>query len=545
MLSDIEIARSVRPLKITEVAKKIGITEDQLELYGNYKAKIIASHGKKKGKLILVTAINPTKSGNGKTTVSIGLADAFQKNGDSVCLALREPSLGPVFGTKGGATGGGFSQIIPMEDINLHFTGDFHAITSANNLLCSLIDNHIFQGNALKINPQKILFRRCLDINERALREVECETTYPRHERFIITAASEIMAIVCMAENIADLKVRLGNIMVALDTDGKPIYAKDLKAEGAMAILLKDAIKPNLVQTLSGTPAVVHCGPFANIAHGCNSVVATKVALCNADYAITEAGFGADLGAEKFIDFKCRMSGLEPDCVVLIATIRAIKLHGGEKNDNLSNENLDAIKIGIGNLLHHISVLKNVFNVPIVVTLNKFTTDTENEIKLVKSLVKDEKVVVNEVWAKGGDGALELYSEVKNKLAQPKKNLGFAYNFEDTIEKKIEDIVKNVYGGTSVSFTPKAKSAIKTIVDYGYSNLPIIMAKTQFSLSANKDLLGEPKNFNVEIKDIEIRSGAGFLVAVCGDMLLMPGLGKTPASVNMDIDLDGKITGLF
>ena len=531
MLSDIEIARSVKPLKITEVAKKIGITEDQLELYGNYKAKIIASHGKKKGKLILVTAINPTKSGNGKTTVSIGLADAFQKNGDSVCLALREPSLGPVFGTKGGATGGGFSQIIPMEDINLHFTGDFHAITSANNLLCSLIDNHIFQGNALKINPKKILFRRCLDINERALREVECETTYPRHERFIITAASEIMAIVCMAENIADLKVRLGNIMVALDTDGKPIYAKDLKAEGAMAILLKDAIKPNLVQTLSGTPAVVHCGPFANIAHGCNSVVATRLALYNADYAITEAGFGADLGAEKFIDFKCRMSGLEPDCVVLIATIRAIKLHGGEKNDNLSNENLDAIKIGIGNLLHHISVLKNVFNVPIVVTLNKFTTDTENEIKLVKSLVKDEKVVVNEVWAKGGDGALELYSEVKNKLAQPKKKLGFAYNFEDTIEKKIEDIVKNVYGGT--------------IVDYGYSNLPIIMAKTQFSLSADKDLLGEPKNFNVEIKDIEIRSGAGFLVAVCGDMLLMPGLGKTPASVNMDIDLDGKITGLF
>ena len=545
MLSDIEIARSVKPLKITEVAKKIGITEDQLELYGNYKAKIIASHGKKKGKLILVTAINPTKSGNGKTTVSIGLADAFKKNGDSVCLALREPSLGPVFGTKGGATGGGFSQIIPMEDINLHFTGDFHAITSANNLLCSLIDNHIFQGNALKINPKKILFRRCLDINERALREVECETTYPRHERFIITAASEIMAIVCMAENIADLKVRLGNIMVALDTDGKPIYAKDLKAEGAMAILLKDAIKPNLVQTLSGTPAVVHCGPFANIAHGCNSVVATRLALYNADYAITEAGFGADLGAEKFIDFKCRMSGLEPDCVVLIATIRAIKLHGGEKNDNLSNENLDAIKIGVGNLLHHISVLKNVFNVPIVVTLNKFTTDTENEIKLVKSLVKDEKVVVNEVWAKGGDGALELYSEVKNKLAQPKKKLGFAYNFEDTIEKKIEDIVKNVYGGTSVSFTPKAKSAIKTIVDYGYGNLPIIMAKTQFSLSADKDLLGEPKNFNVEIKDIEIRSGAGFLVAVCGDMLLMPGLGKTPASVNMDIDLDGKITGLF
>ena len=545
MLSDIEIAKSVKPLKIIEVAKQIGITEDQLELYGNYKAKIIASHGKKKGKLILVTAINPTKSGNGKTTVSIGLADAFQKNGDSVCLALREPSLGPVFGTKGGATGGGFSQIIPMEDINLHFTGDFHAITSANNLLCSLIDNHIFQGNALKINPKKILFRRCLDINERALREVECETTYPRHERFIITAASEIMAIVCMAENIVDLKVRLGNIMVALDTDGKPIYAKDLKAEGAMAILLKDAIKPNLVQTLSGTPAVVHCGPFANIAHGCNSVVATRLALSNADYAITEAGFGADLGAEKFIDFKCRMSGLEPDCVVLIATIRAIKLHGGEKNDNLSNENLDAIKIGIGNLLHHISVLKNVFNVPIVVTLNKFTTDTENEIKLVKSLVKDEKVVVNEVWAKGGDGALELYSEVKNKLAQPQKKLGFAYNFEDTIEKKIEDIVKNVYGGTSVSFTPKAKSAIKTIVDYGYSNLPIIMAKTQFSLSANKDLLGEPKNFNVEIKDIEIRSGAGFLVAVCGDMLLMPGLGKAPASVNMDIDLDGKITGLF
>lgn len=545
MLSDIEIARNVTPKKIIEVAKSLGLTEDQLELYGNYKAKINAPCEKSKGKLILVTAINPTKSGNGKTTVSIGLADAFKNAGESVCLALREPSLGPVFGTKGGATGGGYSQVIPMEDINLHFTGDFHAITSANNLLCSLIDNHIFQGNALNIDSKQILFRRCMDVNERALREVECETGYARHERFIITAASEIMAIMCMSESIEDLKTRLGNIMVALDTSGKPVYAKQLKAENAMAILLKDALKPNLVQTLIGTPAIIHCGPFANIAHGCNSVKATKLSLSLADYTITEAGFGADLGAEKFIDFKCRTAGLKPDCVVLIATIRALKLHGGEMYDNLANENLEAIKLGISNLIHHIKVLKNVYNVPVVVTLNKFVTDTDAEIELVKELLPEEDVVVNEVWAKGGNGASLLYQKVKGKCNQENGELKYAYNLTDSVETKIEDIVNKVYGGASVTYTEKAKKAINTINDYGYNDLPVIMAKTQSSLSADKKLLGAPTGFNVEIKDIEIRSGAGFLVVICGDMLLMPGLGKVPASDNMTIDNEGIITGLF
>ena len=545
MLSDIEIARNVTPKKIIEVAKSLGLTEDQLELYGNYKAKINAPCEKSKGKLILVTAINPTKSGNGKTTVSIGLADAFKNAGESVCLALREPSLGPVFGTKGGATGGGYSQVIPMEDINLHFTGDFHAITSANNLLCSLIDNHIFQGNAINIDSKQILFRRCMDVNERALREVECETGYARHERFIITAASEIMAIMCMSESIEDLKTRLGNIMVALDTSGKPVYAKQLKAENAMAILLKDALKPNLVQTLIGTPAIIHCGPFANIAHGCNSVKATKLSLSLADYTITEAGFGADLGAEKFIDFKCRTAGLKPDCVVLIATIRALKLHGGEMYDNLANENLEAIKLGISNLIHHIKVLKNVYNVPVVVTLNKFVTDTDAEIELVKELLPEEDVVVNEVWAKGGNGASLLYQKVKGKCNQENGELKYAYNLTDSVETKIEDIVNKVYGGASVTYTEKAKKAINTINDYGYNDLPVIMAKTQSSLSADKKLLGAPTGFNVEIKDIEIRSGAGFLVVICGDMLLMPGLGKVPASDNMTIDNEGIITGLF
>lgn len=546
MLSDIEIARSVKPLNIVDVAKKIGIGEDDLEVFGKYKAKVLASPQKNpKGKLILVTAINPTRAGNGKTTVSIGLADAFQNAGESVCLALREPSLGPVFGVKGGATGGGYSQIIPMEDINLHFTGDFHAITSANNLLCSLIDNHIFQWNKLNIDSEKILFRRCMDVNERALREVECETGYNRHERFIITAASEIMAIMCMATSISDLKQRLGNIMVALNTSGEPIFAKDLNAENSMAILLKDVLKPNLVQTLAGTPALVHCGPFANIAHGCNSVVATKLSMSHADYTVTEAGFGADLGAEKFIDFKCREAGLEPDCVVLVATIRAIKLHGGEANDNLANENLDAIKKGICNLTHHINVLKNVFNAEVVVTLNRFATDTDAEISLVRELLSGTEVVLNEGFLKGGEGAKELAEVVKKVCLAPHKNITYAYNTEDAVEKKMLDIVQKVYGGRNVILTEKAKTALKTIEDFGFSGLPVIMAKTQSSLSADKKLLGEPKNFDVEIKDIEIRSGAGFLVAVCGEMLLMPGLGKCPASENMTIDDNGIISGLF
>ncbi len=542
MQSDIQIARKVTPLPISEVAKKINIPENNLLYYGRYMAKIDVLPTKASGKLVLVTAINPTKTGNGKSTVCIGLADALAKK-HKTCLALREPSLGPVFGTKGGATGGGYSQIIPMEDINLHFTGNFHAITSANNLLCSLIDNHIFQGNTLQIDPNNIKFNRCLDLNERALRDVTCNTTYPRKEEFLITSASEIMAVMCMAENLSDLKKRLGNIMVALNVFGKPVYAKQIGGVDAMAILLKDALKPNLVQTLAGTPAIVHCGPFANIAHGCNSVIATKIALSYADFCVTEAGFGADLGAEKFIDFKCQTSGLKPDCVVLIATIRALKLHGGEHHENLAKQNLQALKNGMCNLLHHIKVIKEVYNLPLVVTLNKFETDTEAEINLVKSMAGEE-VIVNNVWAKGGDGATELAKVVEQKC-NTKSNLQFAYTFNQSVEEKIENIVKKVYGGASVTYTNTAQQALSTIKQYGYQNLPVIMAKTQFSLSANKELLGAPSGFNVDVKDIQIRSGAGFLVVVCGNILLMPALGKTPVALNMTIDDNGTIEGLF
>ena len=544
MKSDIEIAREVSPLKIVDVAKGLGIREEELICYGKYKAKLDVNSTKPNGKLILVTAINPTKSGIGKTTVSIGLADAIQSLNKKACLALREPSLGPVFGIKGGATGGGYSQVIPMEDINLHFNGDFHAITSANNLLCSLIDNHIFQGNACNIDSKNILFRRCLDLNERALRNVTLDAPYERQERFIITSASEIMAVMCMAENLSDLKQRLGNIMIALDKAGKPVYARDIKAENAMAILLKDALKPNLVQTLKHTPAIIHCGPFANIAHGCNSVVATKLALTYADYTVTEAGFGADLGAEKFIDFKCRVSGLKPNCVVLVATIRAIKLHGGVDGDTLEIENLDAVTKGMSNLIHHVNVIKNVYKLPVVVTLNRFESDTDAEIAIVKDIAGID-VVVNEVWAKGGDGAIDLARVVMDKCEQDNSSMNYVYELSDRVEEKIEKIVKKVYGGESVSFSDKAKSAIKTIYDEKLDNLPIIMAKTQFSLSADKDLVGAPKGFNVEVKDIEIRTGAGFLVVVCGSILLMPALGKSPSAISMTIDDNGKIDGLF
>lgn len=546
MKTDIEIAREVKPKKITSVAKKLGVNSNDLILYGNYKAKLAAKPQETpKGKLILVTAINPTKAGIGKTTVSIGLADAFTLAKKSVCLALREPSLGPVFGTKGGATGGGYSQIIPMEDINLHFNGDFHAITSANNLLCSLVDNHIFQGNELNIDPENILFRRCMDLNERALRDVDCNTTYPRKERFVITAASEIMAIMCMASDIADLKKRLGNIMVALNKNGEPVYAKELQAEESMTILLKDALKPNLVQTLIGTPAIIHCGPFANIAHGCNSVVATKLAMSYADYCITEAGFGADLGAEKFMDFKCRVSGLKPNCVVLVATIRALKLHGGENQDNLTEENLDALKKGICHLQHHINVLKNVYKVPYVVTLNKYATDTKAEIELVKSELAGSEIVINDVWGKGGKGATELMQKVELMCKEDNSKFSYAYNLNDSVQKKIEDIVKKVYGGATVSFTEKAKFALETIKKEKLEHLPVIMAKTQFSLSADKDLIGAPSGFDVEVKDIEIRTGAGFLVVICGNILLMPALGKKPAALGMTIDENEVINGLF
>lgn len=547
-MTDIEIARSIKPKKITDIAKKLGVKKNNLCLYGNYKAKITKLPAENSnGKLVLVTAINPTKAGIGKTTVSIGLADALNLKGKNVCLALREPSLGPVFGVKGGATGGGYSQIIPMEDINLHFTGDFHAITSANNLLCSLVDNHIFHGNALNADPNTIMFKRCLDLNERSLREIEClNLPFIRKDYFTITAASEIMAIMCLAKNITDLKKRLGNIMVCLNKNGKPLYAKDFKAEESMAILLKDALMPNLVQTLAGTPALVHCGPFANIAHGCNSIIATKMALNYSDYCITEAGFGADLGAEKFLDFKCRIANLKPNCVVLIATIKALKLHGGINEKELDSENLDALKIGLQNLNHHIKTITETFKLPLVVTLNQYSTDTEAEIECVKKNVPNNiKVIVNNVWAKGGNGALELADEVIKSCEQDNSAFSYAYNLDDSVEEKINKIIKKVYGGKGAILTEKALQKIDLIKKLKLENLPIIMAKTQFSLTANKDLINAPKDFEIEIKDLEIRTGAGFIVAICGNMLLMPALSKTPAALNMKINNSGKIDGLF
>ena len=547
-MTDIEIARSIKPKNITLIAKKLGVSKRNLILYGNLKAKIIKPPKESKnGKLILVTAINPTKAGNGKTTVSIGLADAFALKGKNVCLALREPSLGPVFGTKGGATGGGYSQIVPMEDINLHFNGDFHAITYANNLLCSLVDNHIFQGNKLNADPKTIMVHRCIDLNERGLRDIEClNLGFDRKDSFTITAASEIMAIMCLSKDLVDLKKRLGNIMVCLNKNGKPLYAKDFKAQDAMAILLKDAIMPNLVQTLAGTPAIVHCGPFANIAHGCNSIIATNMARAYSDYCITEAGFGADLGAEKFLDFKCRVADLKPNCVVLIATVRALKLHGGASEKELANEDLKALELGLDNLKHHINTIKNTFKLPLVVTLNKYITDTDNEIKLVQEKIgKSTKVILNEVWAKGGNGALELADEVIKACEMDNSKFSFAYNLEDSVEKKMTDIVQKVYGGKTITLTPKAKKSLETINRLKLNNLPIIMAKTQFSLTADKNIMNAPKDFNVEIKDIEIRTGAGFLVAICGNMLLMPALSKTPAALNMKISKNGKIDGLF
>lgn len=543
-MTDIEIARSVKPLSILSIAKKLGINKEDVVLYGNNIAKIRQSATSKRGKLILVSAINPTKAGIGKTTVSIGLADAFSMAKKSVCLALREPSLGPVFGVKGGATGGGQSQIIPMEDINLHFTGDFHAITSANNLLCSIVDNHIFQGNKLNIDINNIFINRCLDLNDRVLRDISLNSSYSRKETFNITAASEVMAILSVAENLQDLKNRLGNILVALNTKGQPLYARDFKAEEAMTILLKEAIYPNLVQTLAGTPALVHCGPFANIAHGCNSVRATKLALSTSDYVITEAGFGADLGAEKFIDFKCRVAGIKPDCVVLVATIKALKLHGGADEKNLNEENLPALNRGLSNLIHHIKTIKEVYNLPVVVTLNKYLSDTKQEINHVKNLEIAE-VIENDVWAKGGKGAVELKNAVEQACLKPRKTLGFAYDLNWSVQQKINAIVQRVYGGTDAVLSETAKVKLKLIYKLGFENFPIIMAKTQFSLSDNKTLLGAPKGFKINVDDIEIRSGAGFLVVKCGNMLLMPGLNKTPAYEKMRIDRAGNIEGLF
>lgn len=542
MKTDIEIAQSTKTQHILKIAKKLGLKKQDLIFYGNNKAKILKLSTKNKAKLILVTSINPTKAGEGKTTVAIGLADALARLGKKTCLALREPSLGPVFGIKGGATGGGYSQILPMDEINLHFTGDFHAITSANNLLCAMIDNHIFQGNALNLDPDQIMFHRCLDINDRALREISLNTN--RQEKFVITAASEIMAILSLAKNLEDLKNRLSNILIGLTFSGEPIYAKDLKAVDAMAILLKDALKPNLVQTLAGTPALVHCGPFANIAHGCNSIIATQLASSLTDYVVTEAGFGVDLGAEKFLDLKCRILENKPNCVVIVCTLRAIKLHGNVTFEDLQKENLPAIKLGVKNLLKHIDTIKNVFNLPYVVTLNKFTSDSKKEIEYLKSLLTD-KLVLNEVWAKGGEGGIELAKEVLEKCNQDNSNFRYAYDLSGSVKEKIENIAKKIYGAKKVTFSAQTNNKLKLIKKLGIENYPIIIAKTQYSLSANEKLLNCPENFNLEVNDIEIRNGAKFLVAICGKILLMPGLSKTPNANNMKIDTNENIFGLF
>lgn len=552
-MTDIEIARSCKPQNIVKIAEKIGISEDKLELYGNLKAKVVATPSPKEdAKLILVTAINPTAAGEGKTTVSIGLADALNIIGANTCLALREPSLGPVFGIKGGATGGGYSQILPMEDINLHFTGDFHAITSANNLLCAMIDNSIFQGNVLKIDPNRIVFNRTLDVNDRALRGVvvnsEVPGTTPRSEKFNITAACEIMAILTLAENLSDLKMRLGNILVAYTFDGRPVFARDLNAENAMAILLKDALKPNLVQTIGGTPAFVHCGPFANIAHGCNSVQATKLAMTFADYTVTEAGFGADLGAEKFLDVKCRKSGLIPNAVVVVATVRALKLHGGADKNCLSEENLEALRRGMSNLVRHVSNLKDVYRLPVVVAINRFTSDTEKEIVEIEKSMSQLGVdaICCDVWGKGGEGAIELAQKICNVCSCDRKSdFRFAYNDEDSVQEKIRKIATRIYGADDVEFASKALESLKNLEQLNIEKLPIVIAKTQYSFSDDASLLGAHRGFTLHVRDVEYRGGAGFLVVLAGNMLLMPGLSKTPNAINMSIDADGTIDGLY
>lgn len=552
MLSDIEIAESCVMQPITRIAAKLGLSEDELELYGRYKAKINLKEVNPKSKLILVTSINPTASGEGKTTVSIGLADGLTKLGKKACLALREPSLGPVFGIKGGAAGGGYAQVVPMADINLHFTGDLHAITSANNLLCAVIDNHIFRGNALKI--KEVYFHRCMDMNDRALRDltISCEAgkmkgceSYSRRERFDITAASEIMAILCLATDLSDLKRRLKNIVVGEDENGNFVYARDLHVAGAMATLLKDAIKPNLVQTLEGTPAIVHGGPFANIAHGCNSVRATYTAMTLADYTVTEAGFGADLGAEKFLDTKCRVAGIQPDCIVVVATVKALKLHGGADKNNLSEENLEALKAGLPNLLKHVENMKKVYSKPTIVAMNRFASDTPAEIQAVISACDEAgaPAVFTDVFLKGGEGGRALAEKVAWSCDKPSQ-LTYAYNLGDDIKTKIHDIVTKVYGGDGAEYSPEAEAKIADIEGKGIKGLPVIIAKTQYSLSDDAKKLARPQGFKIRVRDIIYKGGANFIVAVAGDINLMPGLGKVPAAEHIDIDADGNISGL-
>lgn len=555
-LSDIEIAQQCKPRHITEIAKKAHIDEKYIEQYGNYKAKIdpqlLKETDRKNGKLILVTAITPTPAGEGKTTTTIGLADGLARLGKDVTVALREPSLGPVFGIKGGAAGGGYAQVVPMEDINLHFTGDFHAIGAANNLLAAMLDNHIQQGNALGIDVKKITWKRCVDMNDRQLRYVvdglggRVNGT-PREDGFDITVASEIMAVFCLATSISDLKERLSKIIVGYTYDDKPVTAGDLHAQGAMTALLKDAIKPNLVQTLEGTPAFVHGGPFANIAHGCNSVMATQMALKMGDYTVTEAGFGADLGAEKFLDIKCRMAGLVPDAVVIVATVRALKMHGGLDKKELATEDISALEKGISNLLRHVSNIKNVYRLPCVVAVNRFPTDTDNEINFIIEKCRELGVntVLSTVWAEGGKGGEDLAKEVIRLCEEEKGDFTFSYGDELSITEKIEAIVKKVYGGKGINLLPNAKKQIAQLEGLGFGKLPVCIAKTQYSFSDDPTKLGAPEDFTVTVKNVKVSAGAGFIVVLTGDIMTMPGLPKKPAAENIDVDENGKIIGLF
>ena len=556
MKSDIEIAREASMLPIKEVAAGLGITEDDIELYGKYKCKLTDGYlkriqGNKDGKLILVTAINPTPAGEGKTTTSIGLAQAFNKLNKKAILALREPSLGPCFGIKGGAAGGGYAQVVPMDELNLHFTGDFHAVTAANNLLAAILDNHIQQGNEKNIDTRQVVWKRCVDINDRVLRNIivglgEKTDGYVREDHFVITVASEIMAVLCLSENLKDLKDRLSRMVVAYDHDGNPVTAGDIRAVGAMAALLKDAIKPNLIQTLENTPALVHGGPFANIAHGCNSVIATKAALKMADYVITEAGFGADLGAEKFFDIKCRAAGLHPDACVLVATVRALKYNGGVRKEDLSGENLEALKKGIVNLEKHIENVQQ-FGVPVVVTLNSFVTDTEAEVKFVEDYCRQRNCdfALSRVWEKGGEGGIELAEQVLNTLENKKSDFRPIYDPDMSLEDKIKTLATRIYGADGVDYSSKAKKQMTELEKLGFGKLPVCVAKTQYSLSDDATLLGKPKGFNINVREMYVSAGAGFVVVVTGNIMTMPGLSKNPAAYSIDVDDDGNITGLF
>ena len=554
--SDIEIAQEATALDIREIAKKIGLEEEDIELYGRYKAKIdynvLNKIENKRGKLILTTAINPTPAGEGKTTTSIGVADALSYLGKNVITALREPSMGPVFGIKGGAAGGGYSQVIPMEDINLHFTGDMHAIGAANNLLAAMLDNHIYQGNELNINPKRVTWRRCVDMNDRQLRNVidglgKKVDGVVREDGFDITVASEIMATFCLSNNIEELKEKLGNIVVAYTYDSKPVTARDLKANGAMAAILKDALKPNLVQTLEHTPAIIHGGPFANIAHGCNSIIATKMALHMSDYVVTEAGFGADLGAEKFLDIKCRQANIKPDAVIIVATVRALKYNGGVAKDRLNEENLDALEKGIPNLLKHIENITKVYSLPAVVAINKFPTDTDRELKLIEDKCRElgVNVALSEVWEKGGKGGVAVAEEVLKLIEEDNSEFKFCYEDDTTIKEKLDAVATKIYGADGVDYTNEAEKQIKELEELGFGKLPVCIAKTQYSLSDDQTKLGRPTGFRIGVRDLTVSAGAGFIVVLTGAIMKMPGLPKRPAAERIDVDSTGKISGLF